>query len=241
MRAASRLVSTPPAHLCNPSTRTLSQVPQTNMEINGTERASRVPMRLIFTFVLPLSLFSHNGNTYRSGVTGGVPLNRMTTSIPFGPDESKRYTFGFTVETSLNEHVSVNFNPLYKRTGVRFGPLPDANFSLPPGQQLLQSSAQVRSHSLELPVIGKYTFRDGDRKVRPFLGAGFAFQTAWQQNDNRLLIRNTATASNQSVSSSRSFRTPFDVGAVASAGLNIRQDGQSSRPEIQLYSLGRCK
>jgi hypothetical protein len=162
----------------------------------------------------------------------------MTSSIPFGPDESKRYTFGLTVEASLNEHVSVNFNPLYKRTGVSMGLLPYTVVPFGQDDQLLQSSASVRSHSLELPVIGKYTFRDGDRKVRPFLGAGFSFQTAWEKTSNNLLLRNSTTGTTRTLLSSNQSRNPFDVGAVASAGVNIQQGWVTLAPEIRFTRWG---
>ena len=189
-------------------------------------------MRLIFFLLLSIPALAQ-WKHLSLGVTGGVPFNRMTSSVPFGPDESKRYTVGITIEAKLNEHVSVNFNPLYKRTGVRFGLLPNTNLVLLEGDQLVASSSQVRSHSLELPVIGKYTFRSGDRKVRPFLGAGFSFQTAWQRYDTNILIRNAARATQSTILMSDRFRTPFDVGAVASAGVNIRQGWVTVAPEIR--------
>ncbi len=194
-------------------------------------------MRLISIFLLSLPLLAQ-WNHVSLGVTGGVPLNRMTTSVPFGPDESKRYTFGITVETSLNEHVSVNFNPLYKRTGIRYGLLPGISYPFSTEEQLVQSSASVRSHSLELPVIGKCTFRGGDRRIRPFLGAGFSFQTAWQHTDNSLLLRSNATNATRTLLVTDEFRTAFDVGAVASAGVNVKQGWATLAPELRYTRWG---
>src|SRR5438045_4070089 len=114
------------------------------------------------------------------GLTGGIPFGRITSSVPFGPDESRRYTFGITLGAALNEHISVEFNPLYRRTGERFGLVPGFFPFIFDGatQQVLANTGHVRGHSLELPVIGKYTFREAGKAWRPFAGAGFAFQTS---------------------------------------------------------------
>ena len=62
---------------------------------------------LLFLLVcLPLAVQTR---PFFVGLTGGIPFGRITSSVPFGPDESRRYTFGVTLGAALNEHISVEF------------------------------------------------------------------------------------------------------------------------------------
>jgi outer membrane protein W len=87
-------------------------------------------------------------------------------------------------------------------------------------------------------VIGKYTFRDGDRKLRPFLGAGFAFRTSWQETRNELTLRDTTTGLERTVRSLNRYRTQFEVGAVASAGVNLKRGRFLLAPELRYTRWG---
>lgn len=186
-------------------------------------------MRILLSLFLALPL-SAQFQRFTFGVTGGVPLGRLTQ---YSSDESKRYTFGLSVEAALNENVSLLFNPLYKRTGVsyQFGPVPTL---FPP--QILENVTRIRAHSFELPLIGKYTFGRASRSWRPFLGAGFAFQTAQQTIKTRqILLENEQR---RSFESRHDFRTNFDVGAVFSAGVTFRKGRFQYGPELRFTRWG---
>jgi hypothetical protein len=156
------------------------------------------------------------------------------------PDQSPPYTFGVAVEPTLNEHISVLFNPLYRRTGVRFGLVPNSLPILtdPDSQQILENSGQVRSNSFQFPVIGKYTFRPAAKTWRPLAGAGFAFQTSWQSIENRVVLRDNALDTTWTIDAKYSNRTPFDVGAVFSTGVNLRHGRFRYAPELRFTRWG---
>lgn len=174
------------------------------------------------------------------GVTGGVPLGQMTPGGSFlFNEESRRYTFGPSVDLSLTSKLSVTVNPLYKRTGNSWN---GGFYFYDPGPesplQYSNQSVRSRAHSLELPVIGKYHFGDGESRWRPFVGAGFAFQTAWMQESNQLVTRDKASGELffQNFTSER--RTSTDTGVVASAGLSFRQGPLVFMPEIRYTRWG---
>ena len=173
------------------------------------------------------------------GVTGGVPFGRVTSSNPYGPDESKRYTVGLSFDAWLNEHVSLNFTPLYKRTGARYGIVPNTYINIGADtQRIYENYGQVRGHSLELPVIGKYTFRPASKTWRPFFGAGFAFQTAFETVENRVVVRDANGGNQQTIDAKYDRRTPWDVGAVAATGLSIRHGRIEYLPELRVTRWG---
>ena len=114
-------------------------------------------MRLHWSLILFCIPLGAQSQYFSFGLTGGGAFGRGTGSIPFGPDESKRYTFGLSFETYFTDHISVEANALYRRTGARYGIVPGSNVTILSGNDLQfisESSGQVRSHSLELPVIG---------------------------------------------------------------------------------------
>src|SRR5437764_4662711 len=95
------------------------------------------PMRSLLFLLVCLPLAAQT-RSFFSGLTGGIPFGRITSSVPFGPDEPRRYTFGVTLGAALNEHISVEFNPLYRRTGARFGRVPGCfPFSFDGARQLV--------------------------------------------------------------------------------------------------------
>lgn len=196
-------------------------------------------MRLCYLFLAVACWLGAHGFTPRVsfGVTGGVPLGRISPdSYRYFPDESRRYTVGPAVDLSLTSKLSVSANLLYKRTGSSKNFLVDGFFD--PGPESLieygyRQSARFRAHSLELPVIGRYHFgREGGR-WRLFLGTGFAFQTAWQQQNSHVVVRNkeTTTLTFSDVRSEQ--RTPTDTGVVANMGLTFRQDPLVFVPELR--------
>src|SRR5262245_14801968 len=100
-------------------------------------------MRSPLLFLLVSIPLAAQTERFSFGVTGGVPFGRMTSRVPFGPDESRRYTAGLNAEAYLNDHVSLNFNPLYKRTGARFGLVPGSRLIIDPAAPLLENTGRV--------------------------------------------------------------------------------------------------
>ena len=188
-------------------------------------------MRLFCFFMLTLPLAAQTSR-FTLGITGGVPLGSITSSA--GREESKRYTFGPLLEISFTEHITVAVNPLYKRTGWSFPPYSGVT----PEVEFRFDGTRSRSHSLELPVIGKYSFGAANRRWRPFLGSGFAFQAAWQRTETRGSLRNLETNMVQSLDLGSELRTPTDVGAVASAGISLRRGRFAFVPEIRYKRWG---
>ena len=173
------------------------------------------------------------------GVTGGVPLGRVTPGHSVDKEESRRYTLGPSVDLSLTGKWSVTVNPLYKRTGSTvaypayfFDPGPDS------AVQFGNQPSRMRSHSLELPVIGKYQFGRDHSRWRPFVGTGFAFQTAWQEASNRYVTRAKDTGALTFFDNTFSRRTATDTGVILSTGLTFRRGPLQFSPEIRYTRWG---
>lgn len=164
-------------------------------------------------------------------------MGRITPETVFlRSEESRRYTFGPSVDLSLTGKWSVTVNPLYKRTGgsssavpFLFIPSPESPF------QYLNQSTRSRAHSLELPVIGKYRF--GGR-WHPFVGTGFAFQTAWQSTEGRFVTRNAETGALTFSDFQSDRRTQTDTGVVLSTGFAFRRGPLEFSPEIRYTRWG---
>ncbi len=163
---------------------------------------------------------------FEFGVTGGVALNKRTQIVR---DESRRYTFGPVVEVSLVKPITVYVNPLYRRSGWSFGPTE----IVPAAGQLILDTVRSRSHSLELPVIGKYSFRNTSRRWRPFVGSGFSFRTAWITSENRVIARDPETNALRIMDSKHSGRTGTDNGVVVSTGIAFRHGRIQFVPELR--------
>ena len=197
-------------------------------------------MGVLFAFLMVCFPLAAQMEHFSFGLTGGVPLNRSTATIPFGPDESRPYTFGVALEASLDDRISVLFNPLYRRTGARYGYVPNSLAILSdPTVTWLENTGQIRSNSFQFPVIGRYTFRRTARSWKPFAGGGFAFQTSWQTIQNRIVYFDNIANTTRTIDSKYNSRTPFDVGAVFSTGLVIRRGRFRYTPELRFTRWGR--
>jgi hypothetical protein len=202
-------------------------------------------MRLTCILLLAFARLSAQAPYFSFGLSGGVPLSRGTGSIPYGPDQSPRYTLGLNLEASFTDHISVVFNPNYRRTGVDYGIVPGSVLSAGSvivilAQPLVANSGTVRSNSLELPVIGRYTFQRPSEKVRPFAGAGFALQTAWQTVHNTVTLADQTSNTTQTYNSLTTNRTAFDTGVVVSAGAVVRQGRFRYLPELRFTRWGNA-
>lgn len=150
----------------------------------------------------------------------------------FSQVDPGRFTGGLSFEAYLNEHVSLDFNPLFQRSR-------NEQFVLQQfGTQTVQTNTSSENYSINLPVMGKYTFGDAGRSWRPFAGAGFAFQTAWQANRRESIFRDAA--GNEVQRSSTSFDTwaRYDVGAVFTAGIRLGTGRVQYVPELRYTRWG---
>jgi hypothetical protein len=162
------------------------------------------------------------------GFTAGAPL---TKGVNFGNDESRRYTLGILGEYRFTDHISVQVNPLYRRTGT--SSFFRGSFITGPNTEILTGATRDRSHNLDLPVLGKYYFGAPTRSWRPFLGAGFSLNTAWREFEVNQLERNTATGETKSSVIRSSSRVRLDTGAVAAAGVDFRVPRVHIAPEFR--------
>lgn len=213
---------------------------------NGTGRAFHCCMSYFLSRVLLPRMFcvtvaiigplAAQVPQFSFGLTAGVPF-AGTAPSGYWHDESKRYTIGPLLQASFTEHISIVVNPLYKRTGYSTGA-----FNLlrdPEGPiRVVETSSRVRGHSLELPVMGKYTFRSADKVWRPFVQSGFSFQTAWQKTEGISILSNQQL--NTSTSSPFTFerRTSTDAGAVFGAGVTLRRGRLQFSPEMRYTRWG---
>lgn len=170
------------------------------------------------------------------GVTGGVYLGRERVypapSSVFTQVDPGRFTGGLSFEAYLNEHVSLDFNPMFQRSKTE-------QFRLAlPGIESYELRTSAENYSINLPVIGKYTFGEAGKSWRPFTGAGFAFQTAWQVNRADAILRDAAGAEIQRTSTSYDSWAKYDVGAVFSAGIRFGKGRIQYVPELRYTRWG---
>jgi hypothetical protein len=161
----------------------------------------------------------------------------MTPSNSVANSETRRYTIGPTVEISLTDRIAVNVNPLYRRAGSSaslFSSFSDV--AIP--YESVRSIWRTRAHSLELPVIGKYYFGDSRRLWRPFAGAGFSFQTAWQSIQGFTAMRDRDTDIVRTNFFNTDQRTATDAGAVFNTGIILKRGRFQFAPEIRYTRWG---
>jgi len=183
-------------------------------------------MRLSIAFILTLPLLAQESR-FSYGVTGGVPLSGTGKSYFGYNKESPRFTIGPRFEYRFTDHVSLIINPLYRRVGNSNSFL-DSNI---PGSngETLSYNFRTRGHNLSLPILGKYTFRSRQEKLRPFLTTGFSLDTTW--------LREEATQSSSSTGTSRRFesdrRSIIQPDIVLGGGLEYRLGRYELSPEFR--------
>jgi outer membrane protein W len=168
------------------------------------------------------------------GLTGGVPL---TGGLRANADTSKRYTFGLLGEYRFTQHISLLVNPLYRRTGSDF-----RAGTLFPINELTQSvdlRIWDRAHNLDVPILGRYTFLDPNRKWRPFVSLGFSVNTSWRERKTVQTTQNTQSgAVTESIGVSNS-RTSVYTSAVTGAGIDYKLPKLHILPEFRYSFHGR--
>jgi hypothetical protein len=90
------------------------------------------------------------------GLRAGVPLNAFFESDSIYKTALRPYTFGPQIELNLPAGFGIEFDALYKRTGV------DGPFS------------SATANSWEFPLLVKYKFPG--KIVRPYVDGGFVFR-----------------------------------------------------------------
>ncbi|MEX2261872.1 MAG: porin family protein [Bryobacteraceae bacterium] len=182
-------------------------------------------------YTLLLSFFSAAervaAQLFSFGLKGGVPLLEpaRTNNISWVNDESRRYTFGPAIEFRLPDNFSVEANLLYSRIGST------SNF-------LDTYVSRTRSHSVELPLLGKYTFMPESRTWRPFVSSGFAFRKIWSVTAGTYpnfdpagnVIGNAAFRSGS--------RSGLHVGAVFGGGVRLKTKLFDIVPEFRYVRWG---
>lgn len=168
------------------------------------------------------------------GVKGGVIPMEPTE---FMNDESRRYTVGPAFEMRWGR-VAVEVNLLYKRHGSSSNIetllpgrnlLPDQNFSF-------TQSRRTRSHTWELPVIGKYYFRRESR-LQPFVGTGYAFRKSRLHAEGTWI--NVVGGVVTPTQFDQNYWTELNVGAVVAGGIQWKKGRFAFTPEFRYTRWNR--
>jgi hypothetical protein len=169
---------------------------------------------------------------FRFGVRGG--LTTTTPTRTYSNDESRRYLVGPVLEMRWGR-IALDVSLLYQRMGhseaVRFGSaaIPDTDFPV-----FHQSDSRSRANVWQLPVVGKFYFRENSR-WQPFLGTGYAFQRAWATTEG------TTIFSHQGQYTTNTYRTTSrasNIGAVGALGVQFRQGRIAITPEVRYIRWG---
>lgn len=177
-----------------------------------------------------------HGQQFSYGVKGGVATLEPTR---YGNDESKRYIAGATVEYGFWRGLAVEADFLYRRTGNSTGFI-NTSTGLPvsgePYERFLSSTSRTRAHVLELPVLGKYYFRE-DEAVQPFVLTGYSFRKA-RADSTYTLVTERSTTGVSVQRSQNEFWTPTDIGVVVGAGVRWRVGRVALMPEFRYSYWG---
>jgi hypothetical protein len=186
------------------------------------------------------SLFSR----FSFGVTGGVQLtepsaeagtstnaingSRLTSATNF---ESRRYTVGPALEFAISHHVSIEFNPLYKRLGST-----QTSTFVSTGLPTLFTVSRVRANAWEFPVLGKYYFGSRDRSWRAFAGIGPSWQTSWLHGNASSVASDfilTGPSPPRPLMVVTDVRTSARAGIVFDGGLLLQEGRVGIAPELR--------
>ena len=184
---------------------------------------------LLASVMFSLGGMTISGQTIQVGVLGGITATDPDT---FGGGESKRYLLGPSVEARLfGSKLGIELDAIYRRFGDsfsgEFGPPPPEYTGPPP---LRRFYVRSRTNSWEVPLVGKYYFRDRQANWRPFVGTGYVFRLQWRETKSTDLHFAESTPRNRSESS----WTGPDIGATAIAGVEWKGAGRMSfQPQVR--------
>ena len=159
------------------------------------------------------------------GVKGGAIVNEPTEHMK---DESRRYTVGPVFEMRWGQ-ISLEINLLYKRTGSRSHSLL-AGRNLLPEEEAAMPSRRVRSHTWELPVLGKYYFRRESR-LQPFVSTGYSFSKSKVAGEGTFI--NFLEGQPKPLPYNFNHWTELNIGAVVAAGVQWRAGRFALTPEFR--------
>jgi hypothetical protein len=165
------------------------------------------------------------------GALGGVRLSR---GAPEGyHDESRRYTLGPAIEVSFGEHLAAEVDVLYKRFG--YSDFFALTSGLPDNIPVAYDSARGRSHSVEIPVLGKYYFGARSSPGRFFVATGYSFQRSWTTSTSEVLQTSPyATIESFNIPGS----APTEVGAAFGAGWARKKGPLTFQPAFRYTHWG---
>jgi hypothetical protein len=190
-------------------------------------------IRNFLFFVGACGLFAQE-RPFSFGFTTGVPI---TDGLQGSPDISKRYTLGALGEYRFTDHISLFVNPLYRRTGrdSEYTYIPGIGDSNVPVQTLITD----RSHNLDIPVLGRYTFFLPSRKLRPFVSLGFSLNTSWREVKSLQTTQNPTTGEIRADRFSFQRQTDAYTAATVGAGVDLRLRPFHLLPEFRYSYHGK--
>jgi opacity protein-like surface antigen len=154
------------------------------------------------------------------GVKAGVPLTDFFSTVKssnFGfNSNTKNYILGPALELRLPLGLGIEADALYRHIG----------YAATSGS----SAESVKGSSWEFPILGK--FRLPGKAVRPFVDAGFTFNTLSGLTGSVLTVTGLQNASTSSTKTGKGF--------VAGAGLDIHV-GVHLQPEVRYTHWGEAR
>jgi len=164
------------------------------------------------------------------GVEGGAVLTEPTR---LREEESKRYVVGGTVEYQVWRGFTAEADFLYRHYGstARFVFGPSSSFM----DGFVSVTDRARLDVFELPVLGKYYFRNHS-KLQPFVLTGYSFRKVLANTASELTTTHNGVLSRERFDSSS--WAPLDVGASFGAGLKWRAGRVSILPQIRYTRWG---
>ena len=178
-------------------------------------------MRLTLLFLSLFGAAAAFAQPIGFGVKGGVPLNDFYTTVSspnFGFNSStQNYIVGPTVELRLPFGLGVEADALYRHL----------SYSATSGS-LTES---VKANSWEFPIMGKFRFPG--KILRPYVAAGFTFNSLSGLSGSVLTATGLKDASTSTTNTAKGF--------VAGAGLELHAVIIRISPEIRYTRWGSAR
>ena len=96
---------------------------------------------------------------------------------------------------------------------------------------------RTRGNLWEIPVLGKYYFRERNSSWRPFVGTGWAFRGASLHQDGNETILDSS-GNTQPLTLRQSFWSDLQVGATFAAGIRYHVGHLNLLPQIRYTRCG---
>ncbi len=162
------------------------------------------------------------------GLKGGVPLGdafSIASNAASGRNyfqDTKRYTFGPTIDVRLPFGLGIEFDALYKRMEYGYSATVDA----------LKVNSLTKGRSWEFPLIAKY--RTPGVLVHPYVGAGVSFRSLrglkqFITTDLPGAVRGQTTQTDKPAE----LQGSFNKGVVLSGGIEVKALKVYVSPELR--------